>query len=79
MAYTIDGCTYKTKALRDTHILWTQYIKDKLIKSFELPQVKDKIKKSRYFSYKPIVDDIKLNVKLNTNCNLLLKKGRNEF
>ena len=45
MAYTIDGCTYKTKALRDTHILWTQYIKDKLIKSFELPQVKDKIKK----------------------------------
>lgn len=74
MAYTIDGCTYKTKALRDTHILWIQYVKEKLIKSFELPQVKDKIKKSRYFSYKPIVDDIKFDSLMEASYYIFLKQ-----
>ena len=74
MAYTIDGCNYKTKALRDTHVLWAQYIKEKLIKSFELPQVKDKIKKSRYFSYKPIVDDIKFDSLMEASYYIFLKQ-----
>lgn len=74
MPYEIDGCVYKTKALKDTHILWKEYKKNKLIKSFELPQVKDRIKKSRYFSYKPIVDDIKFDSLMEASYYIYLKQ-----
>lgn len=74
MPYEIDGCKYKTKALRDTHILWNEYKKKKLIKSFELPQVKDKVKKSRYFSYKPYVDDIKFDSLMEASYYIYLKE-----
>lgn len=57
--YEIDGCKYKTKALKDTHEEWTTLKKKKIIKSFELPQIKDKSKRGRFFAYKPIVNDIK--------------------
>jgi len=54
---TKDGKVFSSKALFDFYNECQEALKRKIIKSFKMPDTA--IKKSRYTSYKPIIDDIK--------------------
>lgn len=56
--YEIDGKVYNAKKLYDLHVELAGLVKQKLVKSFELPQVGES-SKSKYHNIKPIIDGIK--------------------
>ena len=54
--YAVDGIVYKSKNLYDFHIECKEAVNNKLIKEFSIPQKLNS--KSRYSTYKPVIDDI---------------------
>jgi hypothetical protein len=69
--YQVDGKKYKSKILYDAHLEFADAVKHHLITSFELD---DGIsKKSRYTSYKPILDGIKFDSLMEARFFLYLK------
>lgn len=54
--YTIDNITYSSKTLYDFHVLCKEALDKKLIESFKVPLSMGK--KSRYTTYKPIINGI---------------------
>ena len=69
--YLVDGKKYKSKALYDAHLEFTEAVKKRLIKSFELDT--GTAKKSRYTSYKPILDGIKFDSLMEARYFIFLK------
>ena len=56
--FVVDGKKYKSKILYDAHVELQQAKKQGLIESFDLEDA-NAAKKSRYTSYKPVIDGIK--------------------
>lgn len=55
--FVVDGKKYKSKVLYDAHLEFAEAVRQRFIQSFNLD---DSVgKKSRYTSYKPVLDDIK--------------------
>ena len=69
--YQVDGKKYKSKILYDAHLEFTAAVKSHLIKSFELDDGVSK--KSRYTSYKPVLDDIKFDSLMEARYYIFLK------
>lgn len=69
--FVIDGKKYKSKVLYEAHIEFAEAVKKHLIKTFELDGLG---KKSRYTSYKPILDDIKFDSLMEAKYFLYLKE-----
>ena len=70
--YVIDGKKYKSKILYDAHVEFAEAVKKHLIKSFKLDT--GLAKKSRYTSYKPILDDIKFDSLMEARFYVYLKQ-----
>lgn len=74
--YKIQDVTYTSKALYDFH-LECQYAKDSgYITSFEVPKALSK--KSRYITYKPIIDNIQFDSLMEARYFIKLQKDKKE-
>ena len=70
--YLIDGKKYKSKILYDAHIEFQQAVEKHLIKSFDL-EGGNVSKRSRYTSYKPIIDENKFDSLMEARYFIFLK------
>jgi hypothetical protein len=74
--YKIDGLVYESKTLFEFHQECKDAVEKKFIETFEVPNVLSK--KSRYITYKPIVDEIKFDSMMEARYYLKLKKDVKE-
>lgn len=72
--YKIDDVTYESKALYDFHVECERAYRRGLISSFEIP--KNMGKKSRYTTYKPVIDKIKFDSMMEARYYLKLLKDK---
>lgn len=70
--YLIDGKKYKSKVLYDAHIEFTKAVERHLIQSFDLDN--SLAKKSRYTSYKPVLDGVKFDSLMEARFYVYLKE-----
>ena len=74
--YLIDGIRYKTKALYDFHKECKDAVRRGLIKDFEVPSKLST--KSRYTTYKPVVDGIQFDSMMEARYYLFLLEGKRQ-
>lgn len=72
IVYQIDEITYESKCLYEFHLECSEAVKKGFITSFEIP--KTLAKKSRYTTYKPIIDDIQFDSMMEARYYIKLKK-----
>lgn len=72
--YKIDDVVYKSKTLFDFHIECKEMLSKKLIETFEVPKALSK--KSRYTTYKPLINDIKFDSLMEARYYLKLLKDK---
>lgn len=70
--YRVDNVSYESKTLYDFHIECNEAIEKGYIKSFEVPHVLSK--KSRYTTYKPIIDEIQFDSMMEARYYIKLQK-----
>lgn len=75
--YVIDGKKYQSKVLYDAHIEFQQAVEEGLIESFDL-EGGNISKRSRYTSYKPILDSIKFDSLMEARFFIYLKRKERE-
>lgn len=73
-AYQIDNVTYESKTLYDFHVECERMYRRGLIDSFEVPKTTGK--KSRYTTYKPVINDIKFDSMMEARYYLKLLKDK---
>ena len=69
--YVVDGKKYKSKILYEAHLEFAEAVKKHLIQTFALDGLG---KKSRYTSYKPILDEIKFDSLMEAKYYLYLRE-----
>lgn len=70
--YRVDNVNYESKTLYDFHIECNEAIEKGYIKSFEVPHALSK--KSRYTTYKPIIDEIQFDSMMEARYYIKLQK-----